>query len=299
MTPWEHVTRFDSRYDTVRKYVFTTASAIAEAVLYRYPDFETRTVICCSTQSGCPVGCRFCGTGNRFIRNLTPEEIVAQPKYLLAETGVPPEQMVRLQIMFMSMGEPLLNWGSVQSAIETLYADYPRADLLVSTVAPDVDFGPLLATSRRIPTVGLQFSVHETTDDARNALIPYRRKRTLRQIAEIGREWADVTGRAPFINYCVHTGNDTDADADRLATCFAPHTFKVTLSVICERTEGVSAAIARQLDTIARFREKLQRRGFDTRVFNPAGQDDIGGGCGQLWFVQKWMQQRKESHDET
>jgi 23S rRNA (adenine2503-C2)-methyltransferase len=45
--------------------------------------YDERTVICCSTQSGCPVGCRFCGAGDYFVRSLTADEIVSQPKYLL------------------------------------------------------------------------------------------------------------------------------------------------------------------------------------------------------------------------
>ena len=67
---------FESSEGNVWKYVFTKEDMVAEAVLYRYEDFYKRTVICCSTMSGCPVGCRFCGTGNKFIRNLTSDEIV-------------------------------------------------------------------------------------------------------------------------------------------------------------------------------------------------------------------------------
>lgn len=54
----------DSSDTNVKKFVFEKENAVAEAVLYKYPTYEDRTVICCSTQSGCPVGCRFCGAGN-------------------------------------------------------------------------------------------------------------------------------------------------------------------------------------------------------------------------------------------
>ena len=57
---WSAVRRIDDTEQNVAKFVFTKNDAVAEAVLYRYPDYRTRTVICCSTQSGCPIGCRFC-----------------------------------------------------------------------------------------------------------------------------------------------------------------------------------------------------------------------------------------------
>ena len=64
--------------ENVMKFVFSKENAVAEAVLYKYPAYEDRTVICCSTQSGCPVGCRFCGAGDYFVRSLKSDEIVFQ-----------------------------------------------------------------------------------------------------------------------------------------------------------------------------------------------------------------------------
>lgn len=58
----------------MKKYVFEKENAVAEAVLYAYPNYEKRTVICCSTQSGCPIGCRFCGAGDSFVRSLLTAE---------------------------------------------------------------------------------------------------------------------------------------------------------------------------------------------------------------------------------
>ena len=67
------VKRIDSSDENVSKYVFDFGNAVAEAVLYKYPTFEERTVICCSTQSGCPVGCRFCGAGRSL--SCTPHQV--------------------------------------------------------------------------------------------------------------------------------------------------------------------------------------------------------------------------------
>lgn len=283
------VKRIDSSDENVSKYVFDFGSAVAEAVLYKYPTYEQRTVICCSTQSGCPVGCRFCGAGDAFVRSLTADEIVAQVQYLFTDRGIDTDQVKRCQIMFMSMGEPLLNLKHLVPAIRTLYLLYPRFSLLISTSAPSVDYSIVRSLSAEVPTVGLQFSVHESTDEARNALIPFTAKLNLEGIAEEGEMWHAATNRRPFFNYCAHAGNTSDADADRLLALFNPLVWESTVSVVCERDESVAAANARQRQLATDFMAKLLERGYSTRCFDPAGQDDIGGGCGQLWFVQDWM----------
>lgn len=286
---WQTVKTIPSSNQNVWKYVFEKPDAVAESVLYRYPTFSDRTVICCSTQSGCPVGCRFCGAGDRFVRSLTTDEIVAQSVRLLEDTEVDPASMRRLQIMFMSMGEPLLNLKNLIPALRQLHALYPSAALLVSTSGPAADYAAFCEASNEIPTIGLQFSVHESTDEARERLIPFKAKLSLADIALEGDLWHEQTGRQPFFNYCAHAANTSDADADRLRWLFHPGIWQATVSVICERDEHVAAANARQRDLAQGFMAKLLDRGFSVRMFDPAGQDDIGGGCGQLWFVQDWM----------
>lgn len=235
MTVWNNVKRLDSTNPLVSKFVFENDSAVAESVLYQYPTYADRTVICCSTQSGCPVGCRFCGAGDNFVRSLTADEIIEQPRYLLEQTKVPVDTIKRLQIMFMSMGEPLLNQQALIPALHNLYLMYPKAALLVSTSAPRVDYGPLRDISFRIPTIGLQFSIHESTDEARDKLIPFKAKLTLAEIAEQGELWFTATGRKPYFNYCVHADNGTSSDVDRLYGLFNPAIWNATISVICER----------------------------------------------------------------
>lgn len=289
-----NVKRVESTDENVSKYVFDFGNAVAESVLYKYPTYEDRTVICCSTQSGCPVGCRFCGAGDSFVRNLTADEIVAQVQYLFADRNINPENVQKCQIMFMSMGETMLNFKNLEEAIRRLHGLYPRFALLISTSAPSVDYQPLLNLSKEIPTVGLQFSVHESTDTARNALIPFKSKLTLEQISIVGGWWHTATGRQPFFNYCAHENNTSQQDADRLYNLFDPNVWQATISVVCERDESVAAANRRQRQLATDFMEKLMNHGFSTRCFDPAGQDDIGGGCGQLWFVQDWMRQNPE-----
>lgn len=177
------VKRIDSSDENVSKYVYDFGSAVAEAVLYKYPTYEQRTVICCSTQSGCPVGCRFCGAGDAFVRSLRWDEIVDQVDYLLKDRNIDMEKVERCQIMFMSMGEPLLNLDQLTFAIDVLHRKYPNAALLISTSAPKVDYEKVRVLSQRVDKVGLQFSVHESTDEARNALVPFKAKLDLSEIA--------------------------------------------------------------------------------------------------------------------
>lgn len=299
MSQWNSIKRVDDEAENVAKFVFTKPDAVVESVLYRYPTYAERTVICCSTQSGCPVGCRFCGTGDYFVRNLTTEEIVEQVDHSIEQTGITAAEMDKLQVMFMSMGEPLLNLKALIPALYVLHEKYPNAKLLISTSAPKVTaemWEKLISACQDIPTVGLQFSVHETTDEARNKLVPFKAKMTLGEIAVYGSEWHSSIedGRKPFFNYCAHDGNSSDADADRLEALYNANIFNATVSVICERNEGMPATNDHQRQLAVDFAAKLVERGFDVRVFDPAGQDTIGGGCGQLWFVQQWMQEHPE-----
>ena len=167
--------KFDSSEGNVFKYVFSGNDFVAESVLYRYNSFAERTVICCSTQSGCPVGCSFCGTGKRFVRNLTSDEIVSQVKSVIEDQNINTQEVRKFQIMFMSMGEPLLNWDAVATAIERLNVLYPTAQLLISTIAPNNPRALMgfLELSKKIDKIGLQFSIHRSNDEDRNKLIPY------------------------------------------------------------------------------------------------------------------------------
>lgn len=283
------VKRVDSSDENVSKYVYDFGNAIAESVLYKYPTYEERTVVCCSTQSGCPIGCRFCGAGDNFVRSLTAQEIIDQVKYLFIDRNIDTTKVKRMQIMFMSMGEPMLNFKELERAIETLNVMYPQAALLISTSGPDVDYVPLRILSKRISKIGLQFSAHESLDENRNKLVPFKAKLSLLEMANEGELWFHATGRKPFFNYCAHENNNSAEDADRIFKIFDPEVFEATISVICERDESVAAANHRQRKLATDFMALLTERGFSTRCFDPAGQDDIGGGCGQLWFVQDWM----------
>lgn len=292
--------RFDDSNGVVSKYVFEAKDAVAEAVLYKYKEDNKlkRVVICCSVMSGCPVGCTFCGTGKKFVRNLTDEEIIQQVTWILKAQKFKIHRIKRFQIMFMSMGEPFLNYFAVQDAIQRAHWYFPEAELLISTIAPNelkdifkkipIDF---INLSKTIDKVGLQFSIHESTDEKRNQLIPFKDKLTLREIRDFGIQWSLATHRPVFLNYCVKESNATEQDKENLMNLFSPIFFNFTFSVICSSNETMKDAGFRNLDFIRNFEKDFIKAGYNTRIFDPHGQDDIGGGCGQLWYVQRWMKE--------
>jgi 23S rRNA (adenine2503-C2)-methyltransferase len=289
------VQRFDSSEGNVWKYVFEWDDAITEAVLYRYGSFEERTVLCVSVQSGCPVGCIFCGTGKRFIRNLTSKEITDQVDYVMKDMNIYCRNVSKLQVMFMSMGEPFLNYDNVKEAIHQLTIYYPNAQLLVSTIAPDKkkELQDFINYSEAVNKIGLQFSIHESTDEKRDILIPYKNKLSLAELRDYGIEWWKQTGRKPYCNYCVNGKNNTDEDFRNLRNLFPANVFCFTFSVICSPDETMKEAGFKNLDAINEFCGKFSAVGYNTRVFNPEGQDSIGGGCGQLWYVQNYLKEHE------
>jgi len=290
MKVWKDIKEISDEEQHVKKFIYTKDDAVAESVLYRYPDYLTRTVICCSVQSGCPIGCRFCGSGDYFVRNLTIEEILDQIAYSLRNTGIKNKSEIKtLQIMYMSMGEPMLNLQALLSVIDLVSLCFPNAANLISTIAPRVDFDPLFDAARENSSIGLQFSIHESTDEKRNALIPFKKKNTLNEISQLGWMFWKATGRKAFINYCAHEHNSSLRDAANLHKIFDPKYFSATVSVVCERNDGLPATNEFQKELARDFANALVAFGYDTRVFDPAGQDTIGGGCGQLWYVQDWM----------
>lgn len=290
---------FDSSEGNVWKYVFTKKDMVAEAVLYRYNSFYDRTVICCSVMSGCPVGCTFCGTGAKFIRNLKEDEIVEQIDTVLKDKGLIKdinEKCKKLQFMFMSMGEPMLNFEEVEKAIRTLNKKYSNAQLLLSTIGCDNDlvFKKIIDLSKEIDKVGLQFSIHKSNDQERNKLIPFKKKMSLKKIRDAGIIWWKETERHPYLNYCVDGTNNKEEDFKELTNLFSPVIFNFTFSVVCSSDENMKEKSFRNLDIIKKFQNKFLEEGYNVRTFDPAGQDDIGGGCGQLWYVQKWLKEYRK-----
>lgn len=283
--------------NNVSKFIFESDNMIAEAVLYKYNSYQERTVICCSVQSGCKVGCAFCGTGKHFVRNLTSDEIIQQI-YTVIEAKVLKEikhtnDIKKFQIMFMSMGEPFHNYENLKKTLELLPAIFPNAQLLISTTAP-LDkpeiYNDFIELSQAIPNIGLQFSIHRSFDEDRNKLIPYKNKMSLRDIRNYGVLWSKKTNRPVYLNYCITNNNTSDDELNHLKDLFDNINFYFTFSVVCSLDKNnKQKAKYDNMQVINKIANNFLSDGYNTRVFNPDGQDTIGGGCGQLWFVQDWL----------
>lgn len=297
---FENVKRFESSEQNVWKYIFSKTDAVVETVLYKYNEFTERTVICCSVQSGCPIGCTFCGTGNKFVRNLTSDEIVYQIEHVLKDMNIEDINTTskKFQIMFMSMGEPMTNWSNVEVAIRKLYYDknFGNAHLLLSTIGVNNDaiFSKIIELAKEIHTVGLQFSIHQANDNKRDKLIPFQNKMSLRKIRDAGMAWNLITNRPVYLNYCIDGNNTSIDEINRLKDLFSPTIFHFTFSVVCSAEETMKDAGYKNLNHIQEVMDYFSKEGYNVRMFNPAGQDDIGGGCGQLWYVQQWLKNFKK-----
>lgn len=297
MTNWSKVQKFIGNNKDVTKYVFENDTDCVEAVLYKYNSYIERTVLCISTQCGCPVGCVFCGTGKKFISNLTAEEITSQATYIINEIEQElniclNDECKKLQIMFMSMGEPMLNWYSVAESIEKLSSKYPNAALLISTVGISnrKTITSLINLSKNYNKVGLQFSVHDMREDNRSKLIPYKNKLSIYDLRDVGLEWWKETNRQVYLNFCV-TENNKIEDYYDILPVFSKEAFALTFSVVCDVNKNSSNKD--EIILINKLIEYFLGLGYNVRKFDPAGQDDIGAGCGQLWYVQDWMKGRE------
>lgn len=281
--------KIDDPNGLVSKLVFEDNNgAIAESVIYRYQD---RGVVCFSVQSGCPVGCVFCGTGKNFIRNLSTREIQLQMKIgheMIADCK-------KKQFMSMSMGEPMLNYYHLQEAIRdsTEIGLNPEIDhFYVSTVGvndPEV-LEEILNDGAVYPHFGLQFSLHSPYQNVRWKLLGrYSNLMTLSQIKLYASIWKAHTTKPVYFNYICKNEPTPELTDDIHAIVEGQH---LTLSVLCN-TKGF--AKGDPAPALA-FSEMILERhpDQDVTVFDPAGQDTIGGGCGQLLYVQKKLEQNKE-----
>ncbi len=262
---------FESSEGNVWKYVFTDDIVALETVLYRYNSFEERTVICCSVQSGCRIGCDFCGTGSKFIKSLDADTIVYQIEEVLKNKGIEDinSRCEKFQIMLMSMGEPLDNWENVSTALRIMNKKYPNAQLLLSTIGVknDIVFNELIDLSVEIDKIGLQFSIHKSTDAERDILIPYKKKYNLREIRDRGTAWQNATGRNVYLNYCVDESNAREIDIENLKNLFSPVTFNFTFSVICEAGQNPKEVACVNLDTIRNFELSFLEKSSERSLF--------------------------------
>ena len=232
--------------DGTEKALFETADGRPiETVLMRYRD--GRRSLCLSSQSGCPLTCTFCATGQmKFGRNLTASEILDQALHFRRKEPVD-------HAVFMGMGEPMLNLDSVLAACERLPdVGIAASSTTISTVGwiPGID----RMTSHDGPTIRLALSLHAPDDALRSELMPVNDRFPLADVLDAVRRWHEVRKRKVYIEYLMLSGvNDRHEQAVQLARLLVPRTaFKVNLIPYNPTGAGFEAPRARRSPPSAR-----------------------------------------------
>jgi len=261
---------------TVKLLLRALDGAVLEAVLI--PE-ERRMTLCVSTQVGCPLECSFCATGALgFERNLSTAEIVDQlcrARELLAA------DQTLTNVVFMGMGEPLLNLPAVSEAIRLLidpkaFALAPRR-ITVSTSG----VVPRIRSLLELAPVNLAVSLHATTNAVRDELVPLNRRFPLEQLLGALRDEERINRRRPvFFEYTLIEGvNDSPADARRLVGLLRGIPSKV--NVIPMNMHSDSAYRPPSQEVMERFTAIVHGAGLRVTLRKSRG-DDIDAACGQL-----------------
>ena len=256
---------------------------LVESVLMHYPARgarRERNTLCISSQAGCAVGCPFCATGELgFERDLDVAEIVDQVRHARRRLAAGGRHLTNL--VFMGMGEPLLNLDAVVEAA-VIITDAERfglgaRHLTISTsgVVPGIE----RLTAMR-PQWTLAVSLHAARDALRDLLVPLNRRWPVRAVVAAAAGYAAATGRRVSYEYVMIDGlNDTPADADALARLLAgsgSHVNCIPMNAVAHTPWQASAP-----DRIEAFANRLQAAGIGVTVRRNRGQE-VGAACGQL-----------------
>jgi 23S rRNA (adenine2503-C2)-methyltransferase len=256
--------------DGTVKALFRTADGHpVEAVLMRYRD--GRRSVCVSSQSGCPLTCTFCATGQmRFGRNLNASEILDQ---VLHFRRIEPVN----HLVFMGMGEPFLNYEAVLAAARRLpQIGVTHRRTTISTV------GWMPGLTRYVDEVEepirLALSIHAADPRLRSELMPVNDRYPLPSVLAECRRYFELRHRKVFVEYVLLAGvNDSPERASELAELLDPKVFKVNL--IPYNPTGMYAGSSRE--TIAGFKRVLDGARIPSTVRLTRGRD-IAAACGQL-----------------
>jgi 23S rRNA (adenine2503-C2)-methyltransferase len=260
-----------------------TGGALVESVLMHYParpGSRERHTLCLSSQAGCAVGCPFCATGELgFTRDLDAAEIVDQAREAARRLAADGRRLTN--IVFMGMGEPLLNLDNVLAAIEALN-DRRRFGLGARHIT--ISTSGVVPGIRRLTALGPQFtlavSLHAARDALRDVLVPLNRRWPVAEVVEAARDHARTTGRRISYEYTMISGvNDTDVDATALADLLRGD--HVHVNLIPMNQVAHTPWTASPAPVIERFATTLRSAGIQTTIRWNRGQE-VGAACGQL-----------------
>jgi 23S rRNA (adenine2503-C2)-methyltransferase len=256
---------------------------LIESVLMHYPprgESRERHTLCISSQAGCAVGCPFCATGELgFERDLETAEILDQVRHAARTLADDGKRLTN--IVFMGMGEPLLNLDRVLEAVAALN-DSARFGLGARKVT--VSTSGVVPGIRRLTALGPQFtlaiSLHAARDPLRDVLVPLNRRWPVAEVVAAARDHARATGRRVSYEVTMIGGiNDTDADADALIDVLRDEHAHVNL--IPMNPVAHTPWQASPMPVIERFAARLEAAGIRTTIRRNRGQE-IGAACGQL-----------------
>ena len=242
-----------------------------------YMPMRDRTSVCLSSQAGCAVGCTFCVTG--FFgagRNLMPSEMLGQFFIVQREHGVPMEQM---NVVFMGMGEPLLNFDNLVTTLDILYKNIAPKRITVSTSGIIPGLIDLARLDRR---PNLAISINAPDRKRREEIMPITKKYPLEELMEALRRFPLEKGRELTIEYVLLAGyNDSAEDARALARLIRGLQAKVN-AIPFNEDANLPSWMKRPSDAaIDRFVDALVRAGAHVTVRRSKGRD-IAAACGQL-----------------
>ena len=283
ITPPEIADQQDSADGTRKWAIRVTGGALVEAVLI--PE-AGRATLCVSSQVGCSLDCKFCSTGKQgFERDLTAAEIIGQVwlainSYDGWQSG---KGRIVTNVVMMGMGEPLLNFDNVVSAMSLMTDDLAyglskrKVTLSTSGVVPALD------RLAEFSDVSLAVSLHAPNDEIRNQIVPINRRYPIQQLLQSAKSYIDAQSdrkRVVTIEYTLLAGvNDQPEHARELSTLLKDFPCKINLIPFnhfpnsgFERPSG---------NAVSRFWQVLVDAGFIVTVRSTRG-DDIDAACGQL-----------------
>ena len=194
-------------------------------------DRSDRWMIGVSVMSGCPIGCKFCATGNlKQWRNLKASEMVEQVEFVISRhTDISPLRSKEFKINWTRMGEPFLNIKEVRKAMEVISESYPNTHHYISTIGVNgSDYSWITGN------ITLQLSVHSFDEDYRNWLIPFKQKEKLEALGNIRTK----SNLKTTINLTM--ARDQDFDIRAMKRIFNKDHFFVKISPINENNVSVA-----------------------------------------------------------
>lgn len=250
--------------------------AALETVIMRYP---RRSTVCVSAQIGCALECAFCATGSLgFTRNLTAAEIVDQVREARAILAKEGRRVTN--VVYMGMGEPLLNLDAVLLSLKLLHdpsgLGHSARSLSVSTIGIPAGIRRL---AREEPQVNLALSLHSADEELRTRLIPANRRFPLHDVLSACDDHFTMTRRKLFVEYLLLAGvNDSPRQANVLADLLRGRVIALNLIPWNPACGGFRPSPP---ESLVAFLNALKTRGVEVSVRESRGRS-IAAACGQL-----------------